>query len=217
MVGGMAASSGHAGPSGTFPGAEERILQAAVELFGAKGFAATSVRALAAAAGVSPGLVIHYFGSKDGLRLAAEQEMLARVAAHFERAADVAEWSRSLEQLLDDQPAIVAYLRRALLEQSDAGARLFDRLLEVAEATVTSLQQRGAARRADDPKGQTIAVMAVNLGPILLGQHIERHLGSKRSGRSHEATRRWVAAETDLLTHGFFVPPGRRRSRRSGG
>ena len=39
--------------------------------FAATGFAGTSVRAIAAEAGVDPALVHHYFGTKDDLFLAA--------------------------------------------------------------------------------------------------------------------------------------------------
>ena len=47
--------------------ARARIRDAAIECFARQGFA-VSVRAIAAHAGVSPGLVIHHFGSKAGLR-----------------------------------------------------------------------------------------------------------------------------------------------------
>lgn len=48
-------------------GTREAILSAAKEAFGAKGYDATSVRAVARTAGVDPSLVLHFFGSKDGL------------------------------------------------------------------------------------------------------------------------------------------------------
>ena len=47
--------------------AQARIRNAAVELFARDGFEKTNLRAIAAAAGVSAGLVIHHFGSKDEL------------------------------------------------------------------------------------------------------------------------------------------------------
>ncbi len=61
---------------GRRPGAPDTraaILDAARELFATGGFAGTSVRAVAAAAGVDPALVHHYFGSKDELFIAALQ------------------------------------------------------------------------------------------------------------------------------------------------
>ena len=44
-----------------------------MELFGAEGVAATSLRSVAGAAGVSPGLVVHHFGSKQGLVRAVDE------------------------------------------------------------------------------------------------------------------------------------------------
>jgi AcrR family transcriptional regulator len=46
---------------------EGRILEAARHLFSERGFEATTIRAVAAAAEVDPALVIHYFGSKEAL------------------------------------------------------------------------------------------------------------------------------------------------------
>ena len=47
----------------------DAIARAAAERFAADGFTATSVRAIAAAAGVDPALVIRHFGSKEALFL----------------------------------------------------------------------------------------------------------------------------------------------------
>ena len=61
-------------PRGRRPGAPDTkaaILAAARKRFAALGFARTSVRAIAAEAGVDPALVHHYFGTKDELFLAA--------------------------------------------------------------------------------------------------------------------------------------------------
>jgi len=48
-------------------GTRDAILAAARLAFGTQGYGATSVRAVARAAGVDPSLVLHFFGSKDGL------------------------------------------------------------------------------------------------------------------------------------------------------
>lgn len=75
---------------GRRPGAPDTraaILAAARELFAGKGFAGTSVRSIAAAAGVDAALVHHYFGTKDDLFVAAlelpvdPRERLAEVIA----------------------------------------------------------------------------------------------------------------------------------------
>lgn len=76
---------------GRRPGAPDTraaILAAASERFAAQGYAGTSVRSIATAAGVDAALVHHYFGTKDDLFVAALQlpvdprERLAAVIAH---------------------------------------------------------------------------------------------------------------------------------------
>ncbi|NUR08397.1 MAG: TetR/AcrR family transcriptional regulator [Nocardioidaceae bacterium] len=53
------------------PDTKGEILRAARESFAHKGFSGTTIRGVAAGAGVDPALVHHYFGSKDDLFLAA--------------------------------------------------------------------------------------------------------------------------------------------------
>lgn len=53
------------------PDTREAILAVARERFGERGYDATSLRAIATEAGVDPALVIHYFGSKEGLFIVA--------------------------------------------------------------------------------------------------------------------------------------------------
>ena len=57
------------------------ILEAAAERFAGEGFEATSAAAIAADAGVSEGIVFHYFGSKHGLLEACAHEAAAAFAA----------------------------------------------------------------------------------------------------------------------------------------
>jgi AcrR family transcriptional regulator len=75
---------------GRRPGAPDtraEVLAAARTSFAGKGFRATTIRAVAASAGVDPALVHHYFGTKDDLFLAAlempvdPREVLAPVVA----------------------------------------------------------------------------------------------------------------------------------------
>jgi AcrR family transcriptional regulator len=47
--------------------AERAILRAGIRLFGSRGFAASSVRRIAAEAGVTPPLIAYHFESKEGL------------------------------------------------------------------------------------------------------------------------------------------------------
>ena len=63
----MATRGRRPGPSNT----REEILAAARQLFARRGYQATTMRAIAAEAGVNAALVHHYFGSKEQLLVAA--------------------------------------------------------------------------------------------------------------------------------------------------
>lgn len=68
----------------------EQLLQAALELFCEHGFAATSTRRIADAAGVTEGLIFHYFPNKEAIlfELVSRQDTFAgRVAMLVQRAA----------------------------------------------------------------------------------------------------------------------------------
>ena len=78
--------------------AHARIRDAAMRLFGWQGIKGTTVRQIAEGAGVSPALVIHHFGSKDGLRRACDEWMMARLNAAKLGAVTGAETTASLMQ-----------------------------------------------------------------------------------------------------------------------
>lgn len=61
-------------PPSVDPGARERLLQAATEVFAQKGYATATVREIVEAAGVTKPVLYYYFGSKEGLYLALMQE-----------------------------------------------------------------------------------------------------------------------------------------------
>ena len=66
---------------------EQQILEAASVEFGSQGYAATSVAAVAAKAGISKPLVYNYFGSKEGLFIACLERAGSILADEIERIA----------------------------------------------------------------------------------------------------------------------------------
>jgi AcrR family transcriptional regulator len=84
-----------------------RLLNAALELFASRGYAATSVDAIAGAAGVSAGLLYHHFDSKAAVLNAIFEQSLADVQATFAAADREAEASDRLPALLRSALAIV--------------------------------------------------------------------------------------------------------------
>lgn len=104
------------------PDTRAAILSAARERFAAAGFGGTTIRAIAADAGVDAALVHHYFGSKDDLFLAAlelpvdPRELLTSATlGPAEQAAEPL--LRTFLSVWDDpvlQPGLLATIRRVL-------------------------------------------------------------------------------------------------------
>jgi len=69
--------------------ARTRILEAAHQLVGEKGFEATSIRDIARVSGANPALVYYYYGSKDGLFTALANANADRAAAVLREAAQL--------------------------------------------------------------------------------------------------------------------------------
>lgn len=78
----------------------ERILDAALRLFAQHGYAATSVRRIAAEAGISQGLLYNYYEGKAGLLQAIYERSMADVQASFALAAEGGTPGEQLERLV---------------------------------------------------------------------------------------------------------------------
>jgi AcrR family transcriptional regulator len=101
---------------------EERILAAARHLFADLGYDRTTIRAVASAAGVDAGLVMHYFGSKD-LLFARAVEVPADELPDG-TSDEVAEaLLTSLGRRLDGEPAASLAVLRSMLTNADAADR----------------------------------------------------------------------------------------------
>jgi AcrR family transcriptional regulator len=122
-------SSARPGRRGRRPGSPDTrtaILDAARERFAEAGFGGTTIRGVAASAGVDPALVHHYFGSKDDLFMAALELPVDPRVVIAERVigpaagdpSGVAEpLLRTLLEVWDDpanRPALIALVRRVL-------------------------------------------------------------------------------------------------------
>jgi AcrR family transcriptional regulator len=84
-----------------------KLLNAALELFASRGYAATSVDAIAEAAGVSVGLLYYHFDSKTKLLDAIFEQSLADVQATFSAADREPDPAGRLPALLRSAAAIV--------------------------------------------------------------------------------------------------------------
>lgn len=186
--------------------ARARILRVAIDLIGSEGAKAATVRRVAAAADVSPALVMHHFGSKDGLTAACDAQVMQaieRIVAALgddEREVSVGEMIAAK----DGGPAI-AYVGRAMQDGGSNGATWFDRMIALTETGTADLVAAGLARPSDDPKMRAVLLLAMDIGVVLMRQNVERYLGAALTDRA--TARRWAVTELDLLTNGVLVAP----------
>lgn len=149
----------------------ERVLEEAVRLFGESGFAGTSVRQVAAAAGVSPANVMHHFGTKEALKEATDERVLGALGASLKAAAQaVLEGGDPVEigGLVGD-PGVRGYLRRVLLDGGPAGEQLVADLVALVRAGLEQAAGAGRLRPGADLEYASVQVLALTVGPLLLG------------------------------------------------
>ncbi|MCA8906701.1 MAG: CerR family C-terminal domain-containing protein [Rhodospirillaceae bacterium] len=60
----------------------QKLLDAAIDVFGRQGYDGTTTRRLAQAAGVNLQAIPYYFGGKEGLYVAAAEHLVVRISAH---------------------------------------------------------------------------------------------------------------------------------------
>lgn len=155
--------------------AKARIRNAALALYADFGEDGTSMRAISAAAGVTVGLVVHHFQTKDGLRDAIEQHI---VDLFSDAIADVptSEGARSVArdrnatvaQMLEENPAVVGYLRRAVLDATGHRGRILQLLTDLTANRVAELRRSGLASTAHSDSSQVIGILVRQLGQLFL-------------------------------------------------
>lgn len=156
-----------------------RIRDTAITLFAEKGVAATSVRAIAAAANVSPALVIHHFGSKDALRVACDQHIAAVLRQHKTRAMRAGPGFDPVAALREvrDGPPLMHYLARTLVDGSPHVAEMIDEIVDDGVKYMAEGVESGMLRPTEYPYERTAVLTIWSLGALVLHEHLERLIG----------------------------------------
>jgi TetR/AcrR family transcriptional regulator, regulator of cefoperazone and chloramphenicol sensitivity len=194
-------------PDQADPAAKARIRDAAVVLFGEAGFAKASVRAVAEAAGVSPGLVIHYFGSKEGLRLACDDYVAEAIMGGPADASDGGAAGRLEEALraVEHHRPEMTYLARVLHDGTEVGDHLFDLFVQSTRTQLREGIASGRIRPSSDVDALAVVVAAYGLVPLAMGRHLGRCLGTGPDGLSPELLERLALPLLELYTHGLYA------------
>jgi AcrR family transcriptional regulator len=183
-----------------------RIRDAAITLLGRDGFAATSIRAVAKAAGVSPALVLHHFGSKEELRAACDafivEATLGRNSELSDESAAAVTMQRWLADIEQFRPQL-DYMARMLTDDSPGADRLFDLLFAGTSKMIRDQVAAGIMRASPDHEATALYLTAYGIVPIILGRQIGRRMGS--DGMTEEVIRRSTLPILDLYTHGLYT------------
>jgi len=130
---------------------EASILDAARELFAADGFERTTIRAVAARAGVDPALVMQHFGSKERLfaestRWSTEHSTILSATSDSLPAAAIADLLSHFEQ--EDREAAVALMRNCLTHPASLAVMRDQVMCERKAAVAAQLEGPDAELRA---------------------------------------------------------------------
>ncbi|GAA2798363.1 TetR/AcrR family transcriptional regulator [Kribbella solani] len=142
---------------------EDRILAAARQLFGERGFDRTTIRAIATAAGSDPGLVMRYFGSKEKLFA---QATAIPAAGPIDGTPDqiARQLADALSSKLTDEPTAALGALRAMFSHPAAADEV--------RAAMAAQQRQVAALLP----GEDAVLRSGVIGALTLGLVISRHL-----------------------------------------
>jgi AcrR family transcriptional regulator len=162
--------------------ATARIRDAAIAEFGIRGMQRATVRAIAETAGVSPGLVLHHFGSKNGLRDACDEYVLTYLHDQIDAEERSGNNAGVFTAAAADSPVIVNYLVAVLGDGGAAAATVFDRVVDLTEGYFDRRSDATGQRLStfEHVDNRTLAVImtSMSLGMYVLNKQVSRSLGA---------------------------------------
>jgi AcrR family transcriptional regulator len=162
------------------PGTADEILRSARDSFASLGYERASVRGIARAAGVDPALVLHYFGSKQHLFVAAVElpyDVGAEIGSRLATAPETAGEGLVRMFLLawDDehiQPTVIALLRAAATDDAAAGM-LRQRFMAMIHPLLEGMEDAGfrASLCSSQMLGLGLTRYVLQLEPLASADH----------------------------------------------
>jgi TetR/AcrR family transcriptional regulator, regulator of cefoperazone and chloramphenicol sensitivity len=149
--------------------AAARIRDAAIEQFGEHGFG-VGLRSIAEAAGVSAALVIHHFGSKDGLRKACDDYVAEEIRSgksEAMRSSDPATWFAAMAEIEEYAP-LMAYLVRTMQSGGELANTLWRKMIDDAESYLDEGVRTGILKASRDPRARARYLAITGGGGFLL-------------------------------------------------
>jgi AcrR family transcriptional regulator len=185
--------------------AAARIRDAAIEQFGQHGFA-VGLRTIAEAAGVSAALVIHHFGSKDGLRKACDDYIAEEIRSgksEAMRSTDPATWFAQMAEIESYAP-LMAYLVRSMHTGGDLAKTLWQKMIDDAEEYLDDGVRTGLLKPSRDPRARAKYLSITGGGGFLLYLQMHENPTDLRAVLRDYA-RDMVLPALEIYTHGLMA------------
>ena len=188
--------------------ASARIRDAALERFGTDGYAGTSVRTIAADAGVSPALILHHFGSKDGLREACDAYVFDFFRDMLARAGDrqPTEAMSQFGGVTDAAPPLMRYLMKQASDDSPRANALVADIVELTKQSLEAMTAKGYLKSTDDPDMRAAILVMLRLGPFLLSGAVHKATGADIL--HPEGLQRMYRTTIEILESGIYTREG---------
>ena len=188
------------------------IRESAMRLAAERGWAAVTIRDIAAAAGVSGSLVVHHFGTKARLREAVDTRVTEVLAQLLQQLGDTdAQGSEfmsiaaAFHNQVGDDGVVLSYLRRLLIDGGPTATALFGSLYAATVTMLAELEAAGALRPTADAPARAAFLLINDLAVVLLREQVTQVLGVDPLGRP--GLRRWGQAVMEIYRDGAFADP----------
>jgi AcrR family transcriptional regulator len=186
-----------------------RVRDAAIATFGDQGFD-VGVRAIAKAAKVSPGLVNHHFGSKEGLRAECDAfvlEAIRKSKSDFMQNSSSANFLAALAEV-DSFAPLIAYLVRSFQAGGNLAAHLFNDMVANAETYLQEGVDTGLIRPSRDPKARARYLALIGGGGLMLYLQLKAAEGPIDYRQAlQDYTREVMGPSLEIYTEGLITDP----------
>jgi AcrR family transcriptional regulator len=184
--------------------AAARIRDAAIEQFGERGFD-VGLRAIAEAAGVSAALVIHHFGSKEGLRKACDDYIAEEIRSgksEAMRSTDPATWFAQMAEIETYAP-LMAYLVRSMQTGGELAKSLWHKMIDDAEAYLDDGVRTGLLKPSRDPRARAKYLSMTGGGGFLL--YLQLHENPDLRAVLRDYAREMTLPALEIYTEGLMA------------